>query len=82
MPRPSPSGFLGTVGRSALAYLHQVERERMFLDVEDLERYVVGNWQASVERNTAARTWETSLSRQRCHLHAAMSLEDLREPQA
>ncbi len=74
VPRPSLSGFLGTVVRSALVYLHQAERERVFPDVDDLDRYVLGNWQAWVERDGmkfSSVPEERALQRQACVLLAA-----------
>jgi hypothetical protein len=74
VPRPSPSGFLGTVVRCALAYLHQAERERVFPDVDDLDRYALGHWQAWVERDGvefSSVPEERALQRQACGLLAA-----------
>lgn len=74
VPRPSPSSFLGTVVRSALVYLHQAERDRVFPDVDDLDRYVLGNWHAWVERDcmeSSSVPEERALQRQACALLAA-----------
>lgn len=51
MPPTSPAMFLGTVVRTALCHLHAVERDHLYLDMDDIHCYVQEQWASLAVRD-------------------------------